>query len=91
MRGSWGLGNTKRLEVRARRRRLDRLGAQRITDDVVREVARDLRERYAFDDDVRLRGAKLADDPRVARHAENRAFAECVIGEHRETFDRLAK
>jgi hypothetical protein len=64
------------------------MSAQRITDD----VARDLRERYAFDDeDVRLLGAKLADDPRVARRAENRAFAERFVGEHRETFDRLAE
>ncbi|MDO8211968.1 hypothetical protein [Conexibacter sp. CPCC 206217] len=68
------------------------MGAQRITDDVVREVARDLRERYAFDDeDVRFLGAKLADDPRVARRADDRAFAERFIGEHRETFDRLAE
>lgn len=47
--------------------------------------------RRITDDVVRLLGAKLADDPRVARRAENRAFAERFIGEHRETLDRLAK
>lgn len=36
-------------------------------------------------------GARLADDTRVARRAENRVFAERFIGEHRETFDRLAE
>lgn len=68
------------------------MSANRITDDVVREVAADLRERYALDDaDVRLLGARLADDPRVTRHAENLAFAERFTSEHRETFDRLAR
>lgn len=37
------------------------MSAQRITDDVVRAVARDLRERYGFnDEDLRVLGAKLA-------------------------------
>jgi hypothetical protein len=64
----------------------------RITDAVVREVARELRDRYAFDDeDVRMLGARLADDSRVMRRAGNLVFAERFTREHRETFDRLAK
>lgn len=55
-------------------------------------MSNDLRERYGLDDeDVRLLGARLADDPRLARRAENIAFAERFTDEHRETFDRLAK
>lgn len=68
------------------------MSAHGITDDLVRRVADDLRARYSLDDeDVRALGARLADDPRVARRAENRAFAERFTGEHRETFDRLAR
>lgn len=68
------------------------MSANGITDDLVRRVADDLRERYSLDDeDVRALGARLADDPRVERRAENRAFAERFTGEHRETFDRLAR
>jgi hypothetical protein len=68
------------------------MSAHRVTDDVVREVARELRERYAFDDeDLRTLGARLVDDPRTTRRAENLAFAERFTVEHRETFDRLAK
>jgi len=51
----------------------------------------DLRARYALDDeDVRALGARLA-DPAGSRSAENLEFAERVIGEHLDTFDRLAK
>ncbi len=68
------------------------MSTQWITDDVLRDVTRDLRERYGFDDaDLRLLGAKLADDPHAVRRAENRAFAERFVGEHRETFERLAR
>lgn len=64
------------------------MGAPRITED----VARDLRERYGFDDeDLRLLGAKLADGPQAVRRAENRAFAERFVGEYREMFGRLAR
>jgi hypothetical protein len=41
-----------------------------ITDELVRRVADDLRERYSLDDeDVRALGARFADDPRVERRA----------------------
>ena len=74
------------------RRRLNGVSANEITEELVRQVADDLRERYALDDeDVRTLGARLADDPRVTRKAENDAFAERFTTEHRETFDRLAK
>jgi hypothetical protein len=47
---------------------------------------------YGLDDeDVRRLGARLADDPRLARQVENIAFAERFTDEDRETFDRLAK
>jgi len=59
-----------------------------ITDELVREVVDDLRTRYSLDDDdVRALGARLAG----SRGAENAAFAERFVEEHRETFDRLAQ
>jgi hypothetical protein len=68
------------------------MSAKGISDKLVEQVSSDLRERYGLDDeDVRLMGARLADDPRLARRAENIAFAERFTDEHRETFDRLAK
>lgn len=68
------------------------MSAHGISDDLVRRVADDLRERYSLDDeDMRALGARLANDPGAARRAENRAFAERFTGEHRETFDRLAR
>ena len=74
------------------RRRLNAVSANEITEELVRQVADDVRERYALDDeDVRTLGARLADDPHVTRRAENDAFAERFTTEHRETFDRLAK
>jgi hypothetical protein len=73
-------------------RTLGGVSANEITEDLVRQVADDLRERYALDDeDVRTLGARLADDPHVTRRAENLEFAERFTKEHRETFDRLAK
>jgi len=55
-------------------------------------VSNDLRERYGLDDeDVRLLGARLADDPRLARRVESIAFAERFTHQHRETFARLAR
>lgn len=68
------------------------MSAHGITDDLVRRVADDLRERYSLDEeDVRVLGARLADDPSVQRRTENRAFAERFTRDHRETFDRLAR
>jgi hypothetical protein len=67
------------------------MSAKGITDELVRQVTADLRERYELDDeDVRRLGARLAGDPPLARRAENLAFAEQFTGKHRETFDRLA-
>lgn len=68
------------------------MSANEITEDLVRQVADHLRQRYALDDeDVRALGARLAGDPHVTRRAENDAFAERFTNKHRETFDRLAK
>lgn len=67
------------------------MSATGITDELVRQVADDLRARYDLDDeDVRALGARLA-DAAGARSAENLEFAERFTDEHRETFDRLAK
>jgi hypothetical protein len=68
------------------------MSAKGISDELVEQVSHELRERYGLDDeDVRLLGARLADDPRLARRVENIAFAERFTDQHRETFDRLAK
>lgn len=66
------------------------MSAHGITDELVRRVAEDLRGRYVLGDDgVRALGARLASDDGACRRAENLAFAERFICEHRETFDRL--
>jgi len=65
------------------------VSAEGITDELVRQVAEDLRQRYALDDDdVRRLGARLAAG---ARREENVAFADEFTARHRETFDRLAQ
>ena len=67
------------------------MSSKDITDELVRQVADELRERYDLDqDDVRELGARLA-EPTDARHATNREFAERFTSEHRETFDRLSE
>jgi len=67
------------------------VSAKGITDELVRKVADDLRERYSLnDEDVRALGARLA-DPSGTRSAENLDFAERFVEQHRETFDRLAQ
>jgi hypothetical protein len=64
--------------------------AKGITDDLVKQVAEDLRTRYSLDEeDVRALGARLASAD--ARTAENREFAERFVDEHRDTFNRLAE
>ena len=63
------------------------MSAKGISDELVRQVADDLRARYDLDDED-MRG--LA-DAAGARRAENVEFAERFTDEHRETFDRLAK
>ena len=65
------------------------MSAKAITDELVRQVAEDLRQRYDLDeDDVRELGARLAAG---ARSAENLEFAEQFVERHRETFDRLSQ
>jgi hypothetical protein len=67
------------------------VSAKGITDELVRRVAEDLRDRYSLDDDdVRVLGQRLADQS-GARTGENLEFAERFVDEHRETFDRLAQ
>lgn len=66
------------------------MSAKGITDELVHQVADDLRARYGLDDEgVRALGSRLAEDA-GARSAENLEFAERTE-EHRETFDRLAE
>ena len=67
------------------------MSAKGITDELVREVANDLRARYGLDDeDMRALGSRLA-DAAGERSAENLEFAKRFTEEHRETFDRLAE
>lgn len=67
------------------------MSSKDITEELVRQVADELRERYDLDqDDVRELGARLA-EPADARHAANREFAERFTSEHRETFNRLSE
>lgn len=67
------------------------VSAKGISDELVRQVADDLRARYDLDDeDMRALAARLA-DAAGARSAGNVEFAERFTDEHRETFDRLAK
>jgi hypothetical protein len=62
-----------------------------ITDELVRQVADELRARHGLDDeDLRALGARLAESA-DARAAANIEFAERFTDEHRETFDRLAQ
>jgi hypothetical protein len=68
------------------------MSARPITEELVQQVSEDLRIRYALDEeDVRVLGARLADQDRVGRHDENIAFAEQFTAEHRATFDRLGQ
>jgi hypothetical protein len=66
------------------------VSAKGITDELVQQVADDLRARYGLDDeDVRALGSRLADSA-ATRSAENLDFAKRFTEAHRETFDRLA-
>jgi hypothetical protein len=65
------------------------VSAKRITDELVRRVANDLRARYGLDD-MRALGSRLADSAGTPS-TENIEFAKRFTEEHRETFDRLAK
>jgi hypothetical protein len=68
------------------------MSARPITDELVQQVSEDLRMRYALDDeDVRVLGARLADQDRAGRRDENIAFAKEFTAKHRETFDRLGQ
>ena len=67
------------------------MSAKGITDELVQQVADDLRARYGLDDeDVRALGSRLADSA-AARSAENLEFAKGFTEERRDTFDRLAE
>jgi hypothetical protein len=67
------------------------MSAKGISDELAARIADDLRERYSLDDeDVRALGVRLA-GASAGRTAENLEFAERFVGEHRETFDRLAE
>jgi hypothetical protein len=67
------------------------VSAKAITDELVQQVADDLRARHGLDDeDVRALGSRLADSE-GARSAQNVEFAKRFTKEHRETFDRLAE
>ena len=67
------------------------MSARDITDELVQQVADDLRARYGFDDDdVRALGSRLA-DAAGERSVENLEFAKRFTEEHRETFGRLAE
>jgi len=67
------------------------MSVKEISDEFVRQIAEDLRSRYALDEEeVRALGARLANS-RDGRSIENLEFAERFTNEHRETFDRLAK
>jgi hypothetical protein len=68
------------------------MSARPITKELVQQVSEDLRTRYDLDEeDVRVLGARLADQDRDDRHDENIAFAQRFTAAHRETFDRLGQ
>ena len=68
------------------------MSAKGISDELVRRVTADLRDRYRLDDeDLRALGARLADEPQAVRRDENLRFADGFTREHRDTFDRLAE
>lgn len=68
------------------------MGTPRITDELVAEVAAELRDRYGFDsDDLRALGAALAGRDTDRRASENRAFAARFVAQHPDTFDRLSR
>lgn len=68
------------------------MSARPITEELVQQVSDDLRVRYALDEeDVRVLGARLANQERASRHDENATFAQEFTAKHRETFDRLGR
>jgi len=68
------------------------MSARPITEELVQQVSEGLRIRYSLDDeDVRVLGARLADQDRTSRHDENTAFAQQFTAKHRDTFDRLGQ
>ena len=67
------------------------MSAEGITEELVQQVADDLRDRYGLDDDdIRTLGSRLA-GPGNTRSAENLEFAERFTETHHETFQRLAE
>lgn len=66
------------------------MSTQPITEQLVREVAQDLRERYALDeDDLRALGTELAAG--AANAAQSAAFAQAFIADHPATVERLSR
>ncbi|MCX6393998.1 MAG: hypothetical protein NTY57_04000 [Solirubrobacterales bacterium] len=66
------------------------MGVVTITPELIQQIARDLIERYSLDAaGVREVGEKLAADPKS--ESETREFAERMLNEHAETFDRLSR
>ncbi len=62
-----------------------------ITDEIVQQVADDLRTRYGLDDeDIRTLGSRLVGRANT-RSAENLEFAQRFTDTHHETFRRLAE
>jgi hypothetical protein len=67
------------------------VSAKGITNELVKQVADDLRARYGLDDDdMRALGSRLV-EAAGERSAANLEFAKRFTDEHRETFDRLAE
>lgn len=65
------------------------MSANGLTDELVRQIAAELRTRHGLDeDDVRALGVRLAGG---SRSTENLQFAERFVDEHHETFDRLSQ
>jgi hypothetical protein len=67
------------------------VSAKGITDELVQQVADDLRARYELDDgDMRALGSRLADSA-GARSTETSSSRSASPKSTAETFDRLAK
>ncbi len=67
------------------------MGVVTITPELIEQITRDLIERYSLDAaGVREVGARLAAD-NAKSEEETREFAERMLDEHSETFDRLSR
>ncbi len=67
------------------------MGVITITPELIEQITRDLIERYSLDAAaVREVGARLAGED-TDDQGETRKFAERMLSEHSETFDRLSR